>query len=303
MSFVKKALKKVVKTVKKVVKTKVFKYVAIAAAVFFTAGVVAGGFASFSGVTSIGGFFGAVGETIAAGASAITGALGMSGLSTSLAGYGGAAAQAAGLGAFAPAAVTGLALPAGATSLASAQFAGSAASRGGFLAGVGRFLGGTAGATSGASTGGALWTSVALGALNGVIASKANKKEYPNGYVAGGRARGDSATPPPAYTFDFGTPAAAQTPTVAAQLAKEAPALMQAPQPLGLVADAGQKPSSFAPTVNEGVQRIRDRLARRDEQQAAASPYETQLAQSEQSGSFGPFDEEATRISLLQRGA
>mgnify|MGYP001814162153 CR=1 FL=1 len=57
MSFVKKAVKKVFKFVKKVVKSKIFKWVAIAALTFFTAGVAAGGFAAFTGVSSVGSFF------------------------------------------------------------------------------------------------------------------------------------------------------------------------------------------------------------------------------------------------------
>lgn len=97
MSFVKKAVKKVFKFVKKVVKSKIFKWVAIAAVVFFTAGVAAGGFASFAGVTGIPSFFVAVGQTIATGAASIASGLGFKGLSGSLASKGGAAAVKAGL--------------------------------------------------------------------------------------------------------------------------------------------------------------------------------------------------------------
>jgi hypothetical protein len=75
-SVAKKVVKKVVKTVKRAVKSKWFKYALMAAAIVFTAGVAAGGFAAFSGVSTVGGFFGAVGQTMATGWTAITGAFG-----------------------------------------------------------------------------------------------------------------------------------------------------------------------------------------------------------------------------------
>jgi len=98
MSFLKKAVKKVFGFVKKVVSSKAFKWVAIAAAAFFTAGVAAGGFAAFTGVSSdIGRFFTAVGQTIATGAASVASGLGFKGASASLASHGGAAAIQAGL--------------------------------------------------------------------------------------------------------------------------------------------------------------------------------------------------------------
>ena len=86
MSFVKKAVKKVFKFAKKVVKktgsflkrawnNKWVRMAIIIAASVFTAGLASGGFAAFSGVNSIGGFFGAVGQTMATGWTAITGAV------------------------------------------------------------------------------------------------------------------------------------------------------------------------------------------------------------------------------------
>jgi hypothetical protein len=75
MSFVvkavKKVFKKVTKFVKRVVKSDWFKVVAIVALSLFTAGVAAGGFAAFSGVSGVGSFFGAVGQTMANGWTAI----------------------------------------------------------------------------------------------------------------------------------------------------------------------------------------------------------------------------------------
>lgn len=79
MSFVVKAVKKVFKKVKKfvkrVVKSKWFKIAAIVALSVFTAGIAAGGFAAFSGVSSVGSFFSAVGSTMATGWSAIAGSV------------------------------------------------------------------------------------------------------------------------------------------------------------------------------------------------------------------------------------
>ena len=91
MSFIKKAVKKIFKVVKKIVKSKIFKIVAIAALSFFTAGIASGlGFSAFSGVSTIGGFFGAVGSTISAGFTATVGSL------FGAAGGGGAGGAAAG---------------------------------------------------------------------------------------------------------------------------------------------------------------------------------------------------------------
>lgn len=97
MSFIKKAVKKVFSVAKKIVKSKVFKWIAIAALCFFTAGVAAGGFAAFAGVNSIGSFFVAVGQTMATGAASMASSLGFQGMSSSLAAHGGAAAIQAGL--------------------------------------------------------------------------------------------------------------------------------------------------------------------------------------------------------------
>lgn len=88
MSFVKKAVKKVFKFhkrlfkktksfVKRAVKSKWFKIVAIIALSVFTAGLAAGGFAAFGAASAaagggIGGFFSAVGSTMATGWTAIT---------------------------------------------------------------------------------------------------------------------------------------------------------------------------------------------------------------------------------------
>ena len=97
MSFVKTAVKKVFTFIKKVVKSKVFKWVAIAALTFFTAGVAAGGFAAFTGVTGVGSFFTAVGQTIATGAASIASTLGFKATAGKIAAHGGAAAIQAGL--------------------------------------------------------------------------------------------------------------------------------------------------------------------------------------------------------------
>lgn len=85
MSKIAKGVKKVFKGAKKFVK-KIAKPVLIGAAIFFTAGIAAGGFAAFSGVSSLGGFFGAVGNTIGVGFQATMGSLGLSqGVSASMA--------------------------------------------------------------------------------------------------------------------------------------------------------------------------------------------------------------------------
>ena len=76
MSGIAKGVKKVFKAVKKVVK-KIWKPLLIATAVAFTGGLAAGGFAAFQGVSSVGGFLGAVGSTTMAGVGAIGGTLGL----------------------------------------------------------------------------------------------------------------------------------------------------------------------------------------------------------------------------------
>jgi hypothetical protein len=97
MSFVKKAVKKVfkkvVKVTKKVVKSKWFKIAAIVGLSLFTAGVAAGGFAAFANVSTVGGFFGAVGTTMGTGWTALVG--GLTGAAVPGAGAAGAAAGAA----------------------------------------------------------------------------------------------------------------------------------------------------------------------------------------------------------------
>jgi hypothetical protein len=70
MSFVKKALKKAWNFVKDNWKT-----IALVAAIAFTAGVATVGFAAFSGVSSVGGFFSAVGSTMWAGVAGTAGSL------------------------------------------------------------------------------------------------------------------------------------------------------------------------------------------------------------------------------------
>lgn len=80
MSFVVKAVKKVFKKIKKVAKrlwdNKWFRVAAIAALTVFTAGVGSAGFAAFKGVSTIGEFFGAVGQTMSTGWGAISNGIG-----------------------------------------------------------------------------------------------------------------------------------------------------------------------------------------------------------------------------------
>lgn len=278
MSFVKKAIKKVFNVVKKVVKSKVFMIIAIAALIFFTAGVAAGGFAAFAGVNGIGSFFVAVGQTMATGAAAMASGVGLTGVSSSLAAHGGAAATAAGLagapGVIAAGASSTLIGASGAVASAApgsitAAGLGEAAIAGTTVgsaavplaspiaAGVTSGVGTTAGITgtgvavaageSGVGTvigdlmGKKVLGDVSLGQVvtNGVVAgvanvikSKQDRREFPNGYVAGGLARGGGSEAPPPYTFTFGEAVgsdpgnlqaqqAAEDPTVAAQLAQE----------------------------------------------------------------------------------
>lgn len=240
MSFVKKAIKKVVKTVKKIVRSKVFKWIVIAAAVFFTAGVAAGGFAAFSGVSTVGGFFTAVGQTIATGASAIAGGLGFQGASTSLASYGGAAADAAGLSAasiLTPVTVNATTIAGGATGMTAAQAsamgltqATTQAAGSGFFASAKAVLGKK---VLGDVSIGQLAASGITTAMTEAIKNKGSGKEFPNGYVAGGLMRGGGPEAPGAISYEFGGPPSAgaetqvaqqqapqEEPTVAAQLAQ-----------------------------------------------------------------------------------
>lgn len=96
MSFVKTAAKKVFSFFKKVVKSDVFKWVAVAAIAFFAAGVSAGGFSSFTGVSGVGQFFTAVGQTMATGAASIASMMGWQSGASSIAQHGGASAIQAG---------------------------------------------------------------------------------------------------------------------------------------------------------------------------------------------------------------
>lgn len=229
MSFVKKAVKKVFKFVKRLVKNKVFQIVAIIALSVFTAGIAAGGFAAFSGVSSIGGFFTAVGQTMATGLSSITASLGMKGASAALAAKGGAAATAAGLagakgvataaslasaaqstGVLAPAVTAGTSSMGGAAAAAGVQSAtltaGNVAAATVTKAGLGATV--PMAAAGGAAKSGWMSTVKKLAGkkflgktvgeyavnavamgIKGSTAEDARKKKYPNGYVAGGTAR------------------------------------------------------------------------------------------------------------------
>jgi hypothetical protein len=241
---VKRAIKKTIKTTKKIVRSKIFKYIVIAAVIFFTAGVAAGGFAAFSGVSTMGGFFTAVGQTIATGASAIAGGLGFQGASGTLASYGGAAAEAAGL-----TAGTGIANAAGVT-LAGAAGPGASVTTtaaGTVVSSTGAAVGSGAGAAGSgfmASVknvmGKKVLGDVSIGQLaaNGIttgvtemLKAKAGKQDAPNGFVAGGLARGGSDEAPGALGYEFGgsgapeapqpgEPAAQPEQTVAGQMAQ-----------------------------------------------------------------------------------
>ena len=166
MSFVKKAVKKVFKVAKKVRKkvlgglkklwsNKWFRIATIVAASVFTAGIAAGGFAAFSGVTTVSGFMGAVGSTMSAGMASITGGLVGTALPTAGSAAAGAAASSSIL---APVGVTagqatvqggiGAAMAAGAPSIAATQAAGILAPVGATASKIG--VGGTAAAGGGA---------------------------------------------------------------------------------------------------------------------------------------------------------
>ena len=179
MSFVKKAVKKVFSFVKKVVKSKYFKWVAIAALTFFTAGVAAGGFAAFTGVNSVGAFFTAVGQTMATGAASMASGLGFKGAAAKLASHGGAAAIQAGLTTTATSA-TGAALSSAAAtgSTATGTAAGGIAASGGTNAAAvqGGLLTGKSGAVAlsakaGAAQAASIATTTASQLLPGVQAT------------------------------------------------------------------------------------------------------------------------------------
>ena len=309
MSFVKKALKKVWNVTKKVVKSKVFKYVAIAAAIFFTAGVAAGGwgFAAFEGVSSIGGFFTAVGQTMATGAAAMAGGLGLSGVSSSLAAYGGQAAAAAGL-AGAPALMPSLGAIAaqGITATATGASAGVAG-----YAGTG-FLGAAGAASTGMSpaTGQIIATGIS-GAFT-AMASGERKQKQPNGYVAGGLARGGGDTPPPPIHYSVGEPT-----EMAAGEAPEA-GLVGAPEDPSVAAQAANTglappPMDMAPApadtsyAQDTMARIRSRIQQPTSAAPAQAPIgaglvQQQQEQQQQGYNFGPFQNKATQIGgLVQR--
>lgn len=93
MSFVKKTIKKSWNFVKDNWKT-----IAIVAAIAFTAGVASVGFAAFAGVSSVGGFFGAVGSTMWAGVAATAGSMGIGAGAVAPAGSAAAAAGASHVG-------------------------------------------------------------------------------------------------------------------------------------------------------------------------------------------------------------
>jgi hypothetical protein len=237
MSFVKKAVKKVFKAIKKVVKSDLFKWVAIAALTFFTAGVAAGGFAAFTGVSTLPQFFVAVGQTMATGAASITASLGFKGASASLAQHGGAAAIQAGLTTSATSAtgqalaadlITGtvsgsatvgaetlpLTLSAKGSALASAEaahalsitpaFISEAGTAGSQLANVVAGLTTGPGAEVAASSGGSklMWNAIAGGAAAMVSKSSRDKKRPT--FVAGGLSHGGPAHAGPQPYFVVG---------------------------------------------------------------------------------------------------
>jgi hypothetical protein len=163
MSFIGKAVKKIFKVAKKIVKSKWFKIALIAAACVFTAGIAAGGFAAFSGVSTIGGFFGAVGTTMSTGMSAIAGALGMT--AAAPAGVSSAAAIAAEGGVIAGTGIgtAGIGMATGATALEAGAIGGSMASA----------LGATTAATGAAAGAGGGAILGLAGGMPGAIAATA----------------------------------------------------------------------------------------------------------------------------------
>jgi hypothetical protein len=76
MSSIKRGVKKVFRGAKKVVK-KIAKPALIAGAIYLTAGLATGGFASMQAGSGIGGFFKSVGTTLSNGVQAVNGALGI----------------------------------------------------------------------------------------------------------------------------------------------------------------------------------------------------------------------------------
>jgi hypothetical protein len=145
----------------------------------------------------------------------------------------------------------------------------------------------------------------ALYAMNSVMQNQANKgQKYPNGYVAGGLMRGGGTETPPVMKHTLTPP---DEPSVAQEYANAPPAAPAIPaqeRESGLLGQLAVAPP--APTVNDGVQRIRDRLARRDEPQAPAPEvryeprYEPpQLVSKPAAGrQQRMFEEEATKIVM-----
>lgn len=293
MSFVKKAVKKVFKVVKKIVKSKIFKIVAIAALIFFTAGVAAGGFAAFAGVNTVGGFMVAAGQTIATGAAAITGGLGMAGTSGALAAHGGAAATAAGLaGAPLGTALVGTVantagvLAAGegltAASLSTSSLAGlggstvtggvalgtSAAQAAATASGGGGFLSAAANIFSkpilGDVTFGQLATSAITTGLGTILKSEMDQRDNPNTFVAGGLARGSGDDRVPGLSgYDFGEPEGAT------ETAIDAPVDTLA----GQLARAPEEEAPAQPQAGDGIR------ARLEQRGLLGQPQEEQVAQ------------------------
>lgn len=86
LKFLKKGVKKIFKGAKKLIK-KIPTGVWIAAATFFTAGLATAGWGAFTGVSSLGGFMGAVGRTTVIGAQGLMGSVGIGqGVSANMAG-------------------------------------------------------------------------------------------------------------------------------------------------------------------------------------------------------------------------
>ena len=292
MSFVKKAVKKVFKVVKKIVKSKIFKIVAVAALIFFTAGVAAGGFAAFAGVNTVGGFMVAAGQTIATGAAAITGGLGMAGTSGALAAHGGAAATAAGL-AGAPlgtalvgttantlgvlAAGEGVTAASGLTTSSLAALGGPAATTG--ITGVAATTAATPAAGGGFLkaaqeifskpilgdvTFGQLATSAITTGLGTILKSEMDQRDNPNTFVAGGLARGSGDDRVPGLSgYDFGEPEGA------AETAIDAPVDTLA----GQLARAPEEEAPAQPQAGDGIR------ARLEQRGLLGQPQEEQVAQ------------------------
>lgn len=153
MSFVGKAIKKVFKVAKRIVKKQLkfikrvvksdwFKVAVIIGITLFTAGVGSGiGFSAFQGAQGLSGFFSAVGQTMSAGMTSITGMVAKAG--SSIAGiFGGTAAPAA-------AAATTTAFPVGAIGASATAASGAAFGSTAALAAGAEAVGLTAAATAG----------------------------------------------------------------------------------------------------------------------------------------------------------